>query len=159
MTDTVILVEGLAKQFGSVVALDGVNFDVQTGSIFGLLGPNGAGKTTIIRILATILRPDRGRAVVMGHDVVRDPASVRFVIGLAGQNAAVDPNLTGAENLRLIGKLAQLPWREVGPRASELLERFGLADASDRTVRTYSGACAGVWKWPRHWYSDRRSSF
>ena len=139
MRDTAILVEGLAKRFGEVVALDGIDFQVPAGTVFGLLGPNGAGKTTAIRILATILRPDGGRATVLGRDVVRDPDGVRYRIGLAGQYAAVDPNLTGRENLRLTGSLAQLPRHEAKSRADELLERFGLHDAADRPVRTYSG--------------------
>ena len=137
--DTAILVEGLVKRFGTVVALDGVDFEVPAGTVFGLLGPNGAGKTTAIRILTTILRPDAGRAEILGLDVLRHPGAVRLNIGLAGQYAAVDPNLTGGENLRLIGRLAQLPGAEVRSRADELLRRFGLADAADRTVRTYSG--------------------
>ncbi|HEV8572593.1 MAG TPA: ATP-binding cassette domain-containing protein [Actinomycetota bacterium] len=139
MTDAAILVEGLAKRFGNVVALDGIDFDVRPASVFGLLGPNGAGKTTAVRILTTILSPDGGRAEVLGHDVVRDPWAVRALIGLAGQNAAVDPNLTGRENLRLIGRLAHVPRQEIAPRIDELLERFDLSDADDRTVRTYSG--------------------
>jgi ABC-2 type transport system ATP-binding protein len=139
MSDTAILVEGLAKRFGDVVALDGIDFEVPAGTVFGLLGPNGAGKTTAIRILATVLRPDGGRATVLGRDVVRDPDGVRYRIGLAGQYAAVDPNLTGRENLRLTGSLAQLPRHEAKSRADELLERFGLRDAADRPVRTYSG--------------------
>ncbi len=134
--DTAILVEGLVKRFGTVVALDGVDFEVPAGTVFGLLGPNGAGKTTAIRILTTILRPDAGRAEILGLDVLRHPGAVRLNIGLAGQYAAVDPNLTGGENLRLIGRLAQLPGAEVRSRADELLRRFGLADAADRTVRT-----------------------
>jgi ABC-2 type transport system ATP-binding protein len=139
MTDIAILAEGLTKRFGDVVALDGIDFQVPAGSVFGLLGPNGAGKTTAIRILTTILPPDGGRAEVLGHDVVRDPDGVRYRIGLAGQYAAVDPNLTGRENLRLVGRLAQLSGREVGERADELLGRFDLVDAADRPVRTYSG--------------------
>jgi ABC-2 type transport system ATP-binding protein len=139
MTDTAILAEGLVKRFGAVVALDGVDFQVPTGTVFGLLGPNGAGKTTAIRILTTILPPDGGRAEVLGHDVVRDPDGVRYRIGLAGQYAAVDPNLTGGENLRLVGRLAQLSGREASVRADELLQRFDLTDAADRPVRTYSG--------------------
>jgi daunorubicin resistance ABC transporter ATP-binding subunit len=139
MTEPAILVEGLRKSFGSVVALDGIDFDVPPATVFGLLGPNGAGKTTAVRIVTTILEPDGGRAAVLGHDVVREAEVVRSVIGLAGQNAAVDPNLTGRENLRLIGRLAQLPRLQVLPRAQELLDRFGLADAGDRTVKTYSG--------------------
>ncbi len=137
--DTAILVEGLVKRFGTVVALDGVAFEVPAGTVFGLLGPNGAGKTTAIRILTTILRPDAGRAEILGLDVLRQPGAVRLNIGLAGQYAAVDPNLTGGENLRLIGRLAQLPAPDIRSRADELLRRFGLADAADRTVRTYSG--------------------
>ncbi|MDQ3752018.1 MAG: ATP-binding cassette domain-containing protein [Actinomycetota bacterium] len=132
-------VEGVAKGFGEVVALDGVDFEVASGTVFGLLGPNGAGKTTIVRVLATILNPDRGRAEVLGLDVVRQAREVRPLIGLAGQNAAVDANLTGWENLRLIGRLSHLEPRTIRERSGELLERFGLADASDRTVRTYSG--------------------
>jgi ABC-2 type transport system ATP-binding protein len=139
MTDTAILVEGLRKSFGSVIALDGIDFEVPPASVFGLLGPNGAGKTTAIRVLTTILPPDGGRAEVLGHDVVRDPWGVRYRIGLAGQNAAVDPNLTGRENLRLIGRLAQMPRGQILPRANELLERFDLTSAADRPVRTYSG--------------------
>jgi daunorubicin resistance ABC transporter ATP-binding subunit len=139
MTDIAILAEGLTKRFGDVVALDGIDFQVPAGSVFGLLGPNGAGKTTAIRILTTLLPPDGGRAEVLGHDVVRDPDGVRYRIGLAGQYAAVDPNLTGRENLRLVGRLAQLSGREVGERADELLGRFDLVDAADRPVRTYSG--------------------
>ena len=139
MSQSAILVEGLVKRFGEVVALDGVDFDVPTGSVFGLLGPNGAGKTTAVRILSTILVPDGGRAEVLGHDVVHDPDGVRCRIGLAGQYAAVDPNLTGRENLRLTGRLAQLSGVEAGTRAAELLRRFDLIDAADRPVRTYSG--------------------
>jgi len=139
MTDIAIVVAGLVKRFGAVVALDGIDFQVPAGTVFGLLGPNGAGKTTAIRILATILRPDAGRAEVLGHDVVGDPDGVRYRIGLAGQYAAVDPNLTGGENLRLTGRLAQLSSRELRVRADELLERFDLSGAADRPVRTYSG--------------------
>jgi daunorubicin resistance ABC transporter ATP-binding subunit len=139
MSDTAILVEGLGKSFGLVKALDGIDFDVPPASVFGLLGPNGAGKTTAVRILTTILPPDGGRAEVLGHDVVRDPWAVRARIGLAGQNAAVDPNLTGRENLRLIGRLAHVPRRQIPPRVDELLERFDLGDAADRPARTYSG--------------------
>ncbi|TMK85873.1 MAG: ATP-binding cassette domain-containing protein [Actinobacteria bacterium] len=139
MTETAIYVEGLAKRFGEVVALDGIDFAVPAGTVFGLLGPNGAGKTTAVRVLATVIPPDRGRAEVLGHDVRRAAEAVRYRIGLAGQNAAVDPNLTGRENLRLIGRLTQLPSRTIEVRATEILGRFGLADAADRPVRTYSG--------------------
>ncbi len=136
---TAMRVEGVAKSYGDVVALDGVDFEVDTGTVFGLLGPNGAGKTTMVRVLATILYPDRGRALVLGRDVVEQAHAVRPLIGLAGQNAAVDANLTGWENLRLIGRLAHLRPGAIKERSGELLERFGLADAGDRTVRTYSG--------------------
>jgi daunorubicin resistance ABC transporter ATP-binding subunit len=134
-----ILVAGLRKRFGSVVALHGVDFAVPPGTVLGLLGPNGAGKTTAVRILTTILRPDEGRAEVLGVDVTRDPQRVRERIGLAGQYAAVDENLTGHENLRLVGRLTHLSASETRTRADELLERFDLVDAAARPVRTYSG--------------------
>src|SRR5256712_4220175 len=139
MDGNAIVVEGLRKRFGEVDALDGVDFEVSEGTVFGLLGPNGAGKTTAVRVLATVLRADGGRAEVLGHDVVREPEAVRRRIGLAGQNAAVDPHLTGRENLRMVGLLGQLPRPEIMPRAEELLERFGLSEAADRPLRTYSG--------------------
>ena len=139
MGENAIVVQGLRKRFGTVVALDGVDFEVPEGTVFGLLGPNGAGKTTAVRVLATVLRPDGGTAQVLGHDVVREAEAVRRRIGLAGQNAAVDPNLTARENLRMVGLLGQLPRSEVAPRADQLLERFGLTDAADRPLRTYSG--------------------
>ncbi len=107
--ESAIEVEGLVKHFAQVHAVDGVSFDVAPGTVFGLLGPNGSGKTTIVRILSTILRPDAGSARVLGRDVVHRADEVRYLIGLAGQFAAIDPNLTGAENLRLTGRLAQLP--------------------------------------------------
>ena len=137
--DAAIAVEGLTKRFGSVEALVGVDFHVERGTVFGLLGPNGAGKTTAIRILTTILEPDAGRAQVLGHDVVSHAEWVRLRIGLAGQFATVDPNLTGRENLKLVGRLAQLPRALAGPRADELLEEFDLVAAAGRPVRTYSG--------------------
>ena len=139
MNENAISVEGLTKRFGEVVALEGIDFAVPAGSVLGLLGPNGAGKTTAVRILATVLAPDGGRAEILGRDVRRNPEAVRLLIGLAGQSAAVDPNLTGRENLRLIGRLTQLPGKLIEERAQEILERFGLAEAADRPVRTYSG--------------------
>ena len=139
MTDIAIGVNGVRKHFGEVEALAGVDFEVPLGTVFGLLGPNGAGKTTVIRILSTILRPDDGHAEVLGYDVVREPETVRRRIGLAGQYAAVDPNLTGRENLEMVGVLAQMPRPAIKPRAKELLLRFQLTDAADRTLRTYSG--------------------
>jgi ABC-2 type transport system ATP-binding protein len=134
-----IAVKGLRKRFGDVVALDGVDFEVPHASVFGLLGPNGAGKTTAVRVLTTILRPDAGEATVLGLDVASEPQRVRARIGLAGQYAAVDGNLTGSENLRLIGRLTHLPRRLIEDRADELLTQFDLADAADRPARTYSG--------------------
>src|SRR6266511_1787070 len=139
MTETAIAVQGLQKRFGDVVALDGIDFEVPPASVFGLLGPNGAGKTTAVRVLTTILRPDAGQASVLGLDVAQEPERVRARIGLAGQFAAVDGNLTGRENLRLIGRLTHLPRRLIEDRAAELLEQFDLTDAADRPARTYSG--------------------
>jgi daunorubicin resistance ABC transporter ATP-binding subunit len=139
MPEPAIRVEGLRKRFGDVVALDGVDFEVPPATVFGLLGPNGAGKTTAVRVLTTILRPDAGTASVLGLDVVNEAARVRARIGLAGQFAAVDGNLTGRENLRLIGRLTHLPRRIIEDRAGELLDQFDLSDAADRPARTYSG--------------------
>jgi len=139
VSDSADVVEGLRKRYGDVEALAGIDFEVQRGTVFGLLGPNGAGKTTAIRVLATVLLPDAGRAEVLGHDVVKQADAVRRRIGLAGQFAAVDPNLTGRENLRLVGVLSQMRRPEIMPRADELLRRFDLADAADRPLRTYSG--------------------
>jgi ABC-2 type transport system ATP-binding protein len=130
----------LVKTFkGGVRALEGVSLSVEEGTVFGLLGPNGAGKTTAVRILTTILRPDSGSASVLGHDVVRDAAEVRRRIGLAGQYAAVDENLTGHENLRMVGQLSQMRRKAAAARADELLGRFDLTDAANRPVKTYSG--------------------
>jgi daunorubicin resistance ABC transporter ATP-binding subunit len=134
-----IQAEGLSKTFGDIQALQQVTLTVPAGSVLGLLGPNGAGKTTTVRILTTLLRPDTGHAQVAGRDVVRQPAAVRQVIGLAGQSAAVDEYLTGRENLIMVGRLYHLNRTESQRRAGELLERFDLAEASDRTVRTWSG--------------------
>jgi ABC transporter DrrB family efflux protein len=132
-------VEGVVKRFGATVALDGARLEVPAGMVFGLLGPNGAGKTTLVRILATLLAPDAGRAEVFGRDVAREPAAVRELIGLTGQFAAVDELLTGRENLEMFGRLFNLPREQARRRAGELLERFGLTQAADRPARTYSG--------------------
>jgi len=134
-----VRVEGVVKRFGATAALDGAELEVPGGMVFGLLGPNGAGKTTLVRILATLLAPDAGRAEVFGHDVVREPAAVRELIGLTGQFAAVDELLTGRENLEMFGRLFKLSREQAGRRAGELLERFDLAPAADRPARTYSG--------------------
>jgi ABC-2 type transport system ATP-binding protein len=134
-----IVVEGVVKRFGVTTALDGVDLTVAEGSVLGLLGPNGAGKTTLVRILTTLLTADAGRAEVLGLDVVRDANRVRADIGLTGQYAAIDEYLTGAENLEMFGRLYRLPKREARSRAGELLERFDLGDAADRTAKTYSG--------------------
>ncbi|HEV2771771.1 MAG TPA: ATP-binding cassette domain-containing protein [Thermoleophilaceae bacterium] len=131
--------EGLVRRFGETEALRGVDLEVAEGSVVGLLGPNGAGKTTLVRVLATLLRPDEGHAEVFGRDVVTEAGAVRELIGLTGQFAAVDELLSGRENLRMFGRLFRLSRRESAQRASELLERFGLADAGDRQVKTYSG--------------------
>jgi ABC-2 type transport system ATP-binding protein len=139
MNDDAIIVEGLQKSYGSVRALCGVDFSARTGSVLGLLGPNGAGKTTAVRILTTLLQPDGGSARVAGLDVVRDAAALRAKIGLAGQYAAVDENLTGFENLEMVGQLYHMPRREARARADELLERFELTEAAKRPAKTYSG--------------------
>jgi ABC-2 type transport system ATP-binding protein len=130
---------GIVKSFGDVRALDGVDLVAQPGTVLGLLGPNGAGKTTMVRILATLMRPDGGRARVAGLDVVTEAAALRARIGLAGQYAAVDENLTGVENLEMVGRLYRMGRAEARARAEELLEQFGLADAGRRTAKTYSG--------------------
>jgi ABC-2 type transport system ATP-binding protein len=132
-------VEGVTKRFGATVALAGVDLDVPEGTVFGLLGPNGAGKTTLVRVLATLLAPDAGRAEVFGLDVVHEATAVRRLLGLTGQFAAVDEILTGRENLQMFGRLFDLSSTEARRRSAELLERFELADAADRPARTYSG--------------------
>ena len=139
MSDSAVHVEGVVKRFRATTALAGVDLDVEEGTVFGLLGPNGAGKTTLVRVLATLLAPDAGTAEVFGRDVVRDAAGVRELLGLTGQFAAVDEMLTGRENLEMFGRLFDLSAADARRRASELLERFELADAADRPARTYSG--------------------
>jgi ABC transporter DrrB family efflux protein len=134
-----VRVDGVVKSFGTTVALAGVDLQVQEGTVLGLLGPNGAGKTTLVRILATLLVPDSGRAELLGRDVVREPGTVRQLLALTGQFAAVDEVLTGRENLQMFGRLFDLSRAEAGRRAEELLERFDLAAAADRPAKTYSG--------------------
>jgi oleandomycin transport system ATP-binding protein len=134
-----IEVEGLVKRFGDTVALDGVDLAARPGAVLGLLGPNGSGKTTTVRVLATLLRPDAGRATVFGHDVVSEAASVRRRIGVTGQYAAVDEALSGTDNLVLVARLLDLSRRDARARAAELVERFGIVEAAGRRVRTYSG--------------------
>jgi oleandomycin transport system ATP-binding protein len=131
--------EGLVKRFGRTTALAGVDLQVSRGTVLGLLGPNGSGKTTAVRILSTLLRPDAGRAVVNGYDVVAQAHQVRQLVGLTGQYAALDQNLKGQENLYLVGRLLGLSGRDARRRAAELLERFDLAGAARRAVKTYSG--------------------
>jgi ABC-2 type transport system ATP-binding protein len=137
--DPAILVEGLTKSFGEVRALRGIDLSVPRGTVLGVLGPNGAGKTTAVRILTTLMRPDGGRALVEGYDVVRDAAAVRRTIGLAGQSAAIQEELTGRENLEIIGRLYHLSWPRARGRAAELLEQFDLAEAANRSAKNYSG--------------------
>lgn len=138
-SDNAIVVKGLTKSFKKLTVLDGVDLVVERGAILALLGPNGAGKTTTVRILSTILKPDGGAASVNGHDVVKDPDSVRASIGLTGQYAAVDEYLTGIENLIMMGRLYHLERDHVEKRAKELLAQFDLENASQRQVKTYSG--------------------
>ena len=137
--EPLIVVEGMKKLFGSLVALDGVDLTVERGTVLGLLGRNGAGKSTLVRILSTLLAPDAGHASIGGVDVVRSAQRVRSLIGLAGQSAAVDPVLTGRENLELVGRLYGLGRRQARARAQEALERLSLTAAGDRRVLTYSG--------------------
>jgi ABC-2 type transport system ATP-binding protein len=139
MNSPAIEADGLKKTFGKVTALDGLSFRVPPGSVLGLLGPNGSGKTTTVSILSTSLRPDAGRAAIRGLDVVAEAPAVRGVIGFAGQFAAVDPNLTGRENLTLIGRLSRVGRKQARTRADELLDAFGLGAAAGRLARTYSG--------------------
>ncbi len=134
-----IIAENVVKHFGDIKALDGVSIAGETGKVLGLLGPNGAGKTTLVRILATLLKPDSGVVSVGGIDVLRHKQQVREIIGLAGQNAAVDEILTGRENLFMVGRLYHMSRRDANMRARELLEQFSLTEAGDRPVKTYSG--------------------
>ena len=136
---TPVLLRGVSKRYGSTVAVDGLDLEVHQSEVFALLGPNGAGKTTTVRILTTLLRPDAGRVRAAGYDVVKDSEQLRHVIGLAGQSAAVDENLTGLENLEMVGRLYHLPAAEARRRAEGVLERFELTQAADRTAKTYSG--------------------
>jgi ABC-2 type transport system ATP-binding protein len=140
-TDGALAIEatGLVKSFGDVHAVDGVDLAVRSGSVYGVLGPNGAGKTTTIRMLATLLRPDAGEARVLGHDIVREADTVRGLVSLTGQLASVDEDLTGRENLILLGRLLGLRRAAAKARSTELLEAFGLADAAGRLVKSYSG--------------------
>jgi len=132
---------------GDFRALDGVSLQVPTGQVFGLLGPNGSGKTTMVRILSTVLSPTSGSAIVGGYDVVKHPGHVRRVIGLAGQFAAVDENLTGFENLRMVGFLNHMEKSTAVARSRELLAEFGLAEFAHKLTTTYSGACDDAWTW------------
>ncbi|CAL9445665.1 Daunorubicin_doxorubicin resistance ATP-binding protein DrrA [Streptomyces sp. enrichment culture] len=138
-TPYAVLAEGLVKRYGDRNALDGFDLEVRRGTVHGLLGPNGAGKTTAVRVLATLVRPDGGRAGVAGHDVAREPARVRRRIGLTGQYAAVDEILTGRQNLEMFGRLFHLGTRRARQRAGELLERFALTEAADKPLKAYSG--------------------
>jgi ABC-2 type transport system ATP-binding protein len=138
-TDVAVRAEALVKAFGTTRALDGIDLEIRTGTVLGLLGPNGAGKTTAVRILTTLLRPDSGKAWVAGHDVLAEPDAVRRAIGLSGQYAAVDENLTGFENLYMVGRLYGMNKPDARARAHELIRRFRLTDAADRPSKTYSG--------------------
>src|SRR5262245_62596811 len=137
--DKAIVVEGVSKRYGARTALDDVSLEVPPGSVLGLLGPNGAGKTTLVRILTTLIRPDRGRALVAGCDVVADAARVRRSIGLVGQHTAVDDYLSGRENLTLVARLLRMGRAAADARAGEALDAFGLSDAADAPAAGYSG--------------------
>ncbi|ATL69243.1 ATP-binding cassette domain-containing protein [Nocardia terpenica] len=137
--DIAIVAQSLRKSFGALVAVDDINLTVASGSIFALLGPNGAGKTTVVRMLATLIRPTLGTARIFGYDVVRDATAVRSMIGLTGQYASIDENLSAEENLRIFGRLLGLSRQQAGRRAAELLEQFELSGAADRPAATLSG--------------------
>ncbi|WP_053746889.1 ATP-binding cassette domain-containing protein [Streptomyces sp. NRRL WC-3618] len=139
MADAAITVEGAHKKYGDTYALSGLDLQVTRGTVHGVLGPNGAGKTTLVRVLATLLRPDAGRVEVAGHDVLTEARQVRFRIGLLGQHAALDEELSGRQNLEMFGRLYHLGARHARVRADELLARFGLADTGRKAVRHYSG--------------------
>ncbi len=139
MTNFAFEVDDVVRHFGNVKALDGVTLRAEEGKIFGLLGPNGAGKTTLVRMLSTLSNPDEGVAKVLGVDVTKDPRKVRDLIGLAGQFAAVDEFQTGRENITMVGNLYHLPKAQVKKRTNEILDQFGLTEAANRTVKTYSG--------------------
>jgi ABC-type uncharacterized transport system ATPase subunit len=158
MDEAAVVVDGLRKRYGPVVALDRLSLDVPGGSLVGLLGPNGSGKTTTVSVLSTAVRPDGGAARVCGRDVRTSPAAVRAAIGFAGQPAAADANLTGRENLTLIGRLSRVPRRSrhAGPASCST------ASASSRSPTGWCAptraACGGAWTWPPRWSIGRRSS-
>ena len=141
MTNQSLAIEatGLAKSFGGTRAVDGVDLAVRRGAVYGVLGPNGAGKTTTIRILATLIQPDEGSAKVLGHDIVTEADAVRGAVSLTGQLASVDEDLTGRENLVLLGRLLGLKWPAAKARAAELLDAFGLVESATKLVKHYSG--------------------
>lgn len=137
--DVAVQATELVKRFGDFTAVDGINLEIKTGEVFGVLGPNGAGKTTMLNMLATLLPIDGGKASIFGVDVASSPHKIRQLVGVTGQYASVDENLTGDENLRLFGRLLGLPRKEAKTTATELLERFGLEDAADRQIKNFSG--------------------
>uniref|UniRef100_A0ACD5GW20 ATP-binding cassette domain-containing protein n=1 Tax=Desertifilum tharense IPPAS B-1220 TaxID=1781255 RepID=A0ACD5GW20_9CYAN len=139
MNDLMVEVQGLKKRFGNTEALRGINLSVAAGSVLGVLGPNGAGKTTTINCLTTLIKPDAGKAAIAGYDIIRDPASVRALISVTGQFAAVDEELTARENLILFGRLLRLSHHDAAKRATELLEQFDLMAAGNRRVKEFSG--------------------
>ena len=150
MTPT-IEASGLSKQYGKTNALDGLDLIAERGQVTALLGPNGAGKTTFVRMVATLLRADKGTLLVVGRDACKEPAAVRRVIGLAGQFAAVEPAMTGRENLEMIAALFGQDRRTAKASAAGVLEQLGLVEAGDRLARTYSAGCAGGWTSVRAW--------